>query len=147
MDFDAGFAAASQAAMLGWLALILLPRWRLLVAALRYGVVGLLALGYAALVFAWFFRVEGGGFASIAEVRTLFLSDPVLLAGWIHYLAFDLLIGVWEVRTARREGIAFLLVLPCLVLTFLFGPAGFLVFSALRAARLVQRGVAEAAVR
>ena len=75
----------------------------------------------------------------------LFTMPEIALAGWIHYLAFDLLVGAWEVRTARREGIAFLLVLPCLALTFLFGPAGFLAFSALRAARLAQRGVAGAA--
>ena len=75
----------------------------------------------------------------------LFTMPEIALAGWIHYLAFDLLVGAWEVRTARREGIAFLLVLPCLALTFLFGPAGFLAFSALRAARAAQRGVGGAA--
>ena len=74
----------------------------------------------------------------------LFTSPEIALAGWIHYLAFDLFVGAWEVRTARREGIAFLLVLPCLALTFLFGPAGFLVFSMLRAARATQLNVAEA---
>ena len=57
------------------------------------------------------------------------------LAGWTHYLAFDLFIGAWEVRTARAERIPFLAVVPCLALTFLFGPAGYLAFSALRAAR------------
>jgi len=29
----------------------------------------------------------------------------VLLAGWTHYLAFDLFIGGWEVRDAQRRGI------------------------------------------
>ena len=65
----------------------------------------------------------------------LFTNPEIALAGWLHYLAFDLLIGAWEVRTARREAIPHLLVLPCLALTFLFGPAGFLPFLALRAAR------------
>ena len=64
----------------------------------------------------------------------LFTSPEIALAGWVHYLAFDLLVGAWEVRTAQREGLAFLLVLPCLLLTFLFGPAGFLLFNALRIA-------------
>ena len=50
----------------------------------------------------------------------LFTSPEIALAGWIHYLAFDLLIGAWEVRVARREGIAYLLVLPCLLLVLLF---------------------------
>jgi hypothetical protein len=68
-------------------------------------------------------------------VKALFASDALLLAGWIHYLAFDLFIGAWEVRTARAEGIPHLLVLPCLVLTFLLGPVGLLLFLALRLAR------------
>ena len=53
----------------------------------------------------------------------------------MHYLAFDLLVGAWEVRTARREGIPHLLGAPRLAPTFLFGPAGFLLFLGLRAAR------------
>lgn len=132
MDFDAGFAAASQAAMLGWLALILLPRWRPLVAALRYGLIGLLSLGYAALIFAFFFRVEGG-FGGVAEVRALFQSDPVLLAGWLHYLAFDLFVGIWIALRADAIGLARLLQAPILVATFMFGPVGLLIFYACRA--------------
>ena len=92
----------------------------------------LLSVAYAGLVLAFWSRAPGG-FGSLAEVMALFTMPEIALAGWIHYLAFDLLVGAWEVRTARREGIAFLLVLPCLALTFLFGPAGFLAFSALRA--------------
>jgi len=45
----------------------------------------------------------------------------------------DLFVGAWIARTARAEGFAHLLVLPCLVLTYLFGLAGLLVFTALRA--------------
>jgi hypothetical protein len=68
-------------------------------------------------------------------VAALFENRWLLLAGWVHYLAFDLLVGAWEARTARREGIPHLLLLPCLLTTFLFGPAGYLMFQALRASR------------
>ena len=47
-------------------------------------------------------HVAGAGFNSIAQVRALFSVDRALVAGWIHYLAFDLFIGSWEVRDARR---------------------------------------------
>ena len=77
----------------------------------------------------------------------LFTMPEIALAGWIHYLAFDLFVGAWEVRTARREGIAFLLVLPCLALTFLFGPAGFLAFSAPARSRGRRSAAAAEAVR
>ena len=56
----------------------------------------------------------------------------MLLAGWIHYLAFDLLIGTWETRDARERGLPHLLLVPCLVLTFLLGPAGWLLYMGVR---------------
>ena len=80
------------------------------------------------------FAGADGGFSSIEAVRALFQSDALLVAGWLHYLAFDLFVGAWEVRTARAAGIPHLLVIPCLALTFLFGPLGFLAFLILRAA-------------
>ena len=70
-------------------------RWPALLAFIRFGLIGALSLTYAVLILVYFFRVEGGGFGSIAEVRALFMSDPVLVAGWVHYLAFDLFIGTW----------------------------------------------------
>jgi hypothetical protein len=63
----------------------------------------------------------------------LFTDPAIALAGWLHYLAFDLFVGAWITRTAQAARIPHLLILPCLVLTFLFGPAGFLAFTALRA--------------
>ncbi len=91
-----------------------------------------LALVYLWLVATTFGRTPGG-FGSLAEVSLLFRSERALLAGWIHYLAFDLFIGSWEVRDSARVGLRHLLVVPCLVLTFLFGPAGLLLYFALRA--------------
>jgi hypothetical protein len=58
----------------------------------------------------------------------------MLLAGWIHYLAFDLFIGSWEVRDAQRLGLNHLLVIPCLALTFLFGPIGLMLYFLIRLA-------------
>ena len=79
---------------------------------------------------------SAGGFSSLPAVATLFTNPWLLLAGWTHYLAFDLLIGSWEVRDARRQATPHILVLPCLALTFLFGPAGWLLYMAVRTARL-----------
>ena len=68
-------------------------------------------------------------------VMRLFTSPEIALAGWIHYLAFDLFVGAWQARTARTERIPFVIVVPCLLLTLLFGSAGFFAFTCLRAAR------------
>ena len=137
MSFEQGFSVASAAALAGWLALLLMPRWTMPLGALRFGLVGALAIAYAALIMVFFFRVEGGGFGSIAEVRLLFLSDGGLLAGWIHYLAFDLFVGIWIAERSDRAGLNRLIQVPILVATFMFGPVGLLMFYATRGAQRV----------
>ena len=64
----------------------------------------LLSVGYAALILA-FWSGAPGGFDSLPNVMLLFTRPEIALAGWVHYLAFDMLVGAWEVRVARREGI------------------------------------------
>ncbi|MFT4720908.1 MAG: hypothetical protein ACI9SB_002081 [Candidatus Azotimanducaceae bacterium] len=71
---------------------------------------------------------EGGSFTSLQAVMTLFTSPYAALAGWIHYLAFDLFLGVWQVRDAQRRRVNHFAVISCLILTFLAGPAGLLLY-------------------
>jgi len=71
----------------------------------------------------------------MADVAALFQKRELLLAGWIHYLAFDLFIGAWEVRDAQRNQIPHLVVIPCLVMTFMLGPIGLLFYFAIRTAK------------
>jgi hypothetical protein len=130
---EALFSLASTAILPGWLLLILAPRWRytarLVGAVLLPGLLGIL---YVTLIAARWGSAEGG-FSSLADVGLLFADPYMLLAGWVHYLAFDLFVGAWEVRDSQRLGIPHLMVVPCLVLTFLFGPAGLLLYGILRA--------------
>ena len=117
----------------GWLLLVFLPRWRWTARLVCPVLIPLpLAVLYLWIVATVFGRTPGG-FGSLAEVSLLFRNDWALLAGWIHYLAFDLFIGSWEVRDAQRTGLHHLLVVPCLVLTFMFGPVGLLLYFVLRA--------------
>lgn len=117
----------------GWLLLVFLPRWKWTARLVCPVIIPLvIALLYLWLVATTFGRTPGG-FGSLAEVALLFQNPRALLAGWIHYLAFDLFIGSWEVRDAQRLRIHHLLVVPCLVLTFLFGPLGLLLYFVLRA--------------
>ena len=133
MDLDTCFSIASSAALLGWLFLALLPRWRWSAGVIGPVLVpGLLALVYGVLIVPRLFQSEGG-FGSLDGVARLFEDRELLLAGWIHYLAFDLFIGSWEVRDARRLGIHHGAVLPCLALTFLLGPIGLALYLGLRA--------------
>jgi hypothetical protein len=132
MTPDTLFQIANPLALVGWMALVLsplAPRAALLVAGTVVPLV--LSLAYAGLVLAFWSGAEGG-FGSLPDVMLLFTDPAIALAGWVHYLAFDLFVGAWATRVAREEGIPHLFLLPCLALTFLFGPAGFLAFSALR---------------
>ena len=134
MNPDDLFNIANPTALLGWLALLLAPlapRVTDLIAALIIPL--LLAVAYTALILAHWSGATGG-YGSLADVMALFTNPYIALAGWVHYLAFDLFIGAWAVRTARAEQIPHLLTLPHLGLIFLFGPAGFLTFHAMRAA-------------
>ena len=129
------FSSASMLAMAGWLALLFAPRARLAhwwIAGLAIPVA--LSATYAVLL-AWHAPGAEGGFSSLAEVTALFRTPGVLLAGWVHYLAFDLFIGAWICRRGMAEGMNPWLVRLCLPPTFLAGPVGLLMFLGIRGAR------------
>ena len=125
------FTIVNAIAVLSWVGLAALPGHKIVTRIIGLAVPALLASIYIAIVAA---RIGGsdGGFSSLAAVTTLFADPWLLLAGWIHYLVFDLFAGSWEVRDARTRGLSHALVLPCLALTFLFGPAGWLLYLIVR---------------
>ncbi len=119
------FGTTGTPAILGWAILILAPRRFALLNAVPQLVIPLgLSVLYAVLVLRYFTE-PGGGFGSLADVRQLFTSDWTLLAGWVHYLAFDLAIGAYLATRMDRAGIGRLVQAPILVTTFLLGPIGF----------------------
>ena len=123
------FGLASTLAMIGWVVLILLPRrWRLVNMLPSVVLPMLLSLAYGAIIMVSFSQSDGGGFSSLAAVKQLFTNDAALLAGWIHYLAFDLFVGSWIARQSDQMGLSRLIQAPILLLTFMLGPLGFLVF-------------------
>ena len=134
MSPESLFAIANQIALVSWLLLAIAPR-RAWVTGIVAGTVvpALFAAAYVAILLtAW--PGSPGGFSTLGAVAQLFSNPWLLLAGWLHYLCFDLLIGWWEVRDAQARGLPHLLVVPCLALTFLFGPAGWLLYRGLSAA-------------
>ncbi len=132
------FSLCNATALAAWIALALslfVPRLRRPVwIGTGLAVPALFSVAYIGALAAGLAGGAGGGFGSIAEVRTLFADDHALTAGWIHYLAFDLFVGTWIARTGIAAGLPPLLLLPCLVLTFLVGPAGLLLALVLRLA-------------
>lgn len=132
---DVLFSLANSVAMLGWALLVLAPRWHVTQRLVLSGALPLLlAVAYALLIGSRYIGPHGseGGFSSLAGVAALFRNPWALLAGWVHYLCFDLCLGIWESLDARRRGVPHLLLVPCLLLTFLFGPVGLLLYSLVR---------------
>ncbi|MCU0358814.1 MAG: ABA4-like family protein [Cyclobacteriaceae bacterium] len=131
---DLLFTIANSAAMVGWVLMIFAPRF----AATRFLVLSgalmlALAATYITLIVLYFGNSEGN-FSSLDGVMQLFQNREAVIAGWIHYLAFDLFVGSWIVSNSRKLGIRHLYVIPCLFFTFMFGPAGLLLYYVVRAA-------------
>jgi len=131
------FSAGGALAMVSWLALsaslfLSGPLRMAIWTGTTIAVPALLGLAYAILLFRGLRERTGGGFGSIAAVRQLFTSDAALAAGWLHYLAFDLFAGSWIAREGIAADVSPLLIFPCLLLTFMAGPVGLLVFVILR---------------
>ena len=137
---DQWFGIAGQAAMIGWLILILAPRsfprglGVTLLAIARYVIPFGISLLYAGFAMAYFFTVEGGGFGSLDQVAALLGKREMLLAGWVHYLAFDLFIGGWIAAEADKIGLKRIVQAPILLATFMFGPVGLAIFLLIKAA-------------
>ena len=143
MTPEALFLVCNNVALLCWILLVLLPRYeissRLIIPVVACS---LLACLYLYLLITSLGDVEGG-FTSLDGIASLFQKRQALLAGWIHYLVFDLFIGCWEVRDAKRNGIPHLLIVPALLLTFLLGPIGLLTYFLIRYIKLRRLDIGE----
>lgn len=134
MTDDRLFGFANALPLVGWFALLLAPlaRTTLVVAARVVAVV--LAVSYMIGIAAAL--AAGGGpmpdFTTLSGLAHAFSTPRVMLVGWVHYLAFDLWVGAWEAEEAGRRGMPHAALVPCLVLTFLAGPVGLLLFLVLR---------------
>jgi hypothetical protein len=138
------FQVSNFLAAAGWL--ILIAGWRVRRVALR--LTGVIVPLMFAVLYTWLivahWGTRTGGFGTITEVRSLFSNDWLLLAGWVHYLAFDLFVGSWQVRDAQKHKVPFLFVAPCLIVTFLFGPVGFLLYCLVRLPKVGREDIASA---
>lgn len=126
------FSICNGIAMIGWIILVFFPMWKARDSYVIGAVVVLLSLMYTWLIFS---RFEPGiieNFSTLDGVATLFSNKYLLLAGWIHYLAFDLFLGTWIVRDAQLKKINHWITAPVLLLTFMFGPVGLLLYILIR---------------
>jgi hypothetical protein len=126
------FTIANTLALVSWIILAVAPRWKWTDKIILSGAIPLLLSVAYLVIIVLFFGSAEGSFSSLAGVMKLFTNEWAVLGGWIHYLAFDLLVGSWEVKDAQAKGISHWFVIPCLFFTFMLGPIGFLMYSVLR---------------
>lgn len=125
------FSIVNNFALVGWVLLVFAPRWRWTQRIVHGAVIPLLLTP----VYIKFLVSGSGGdgnFTSLSGVMKLFESPEAVIAGWIHYLAFDLFIGAWESRDARRLRIPHWAVVPCMFFTLMLGPVGLMMYLLMR---------------
>ncbi|XDD49981.1 ABA4-like family protein [Leptospira sp. WS92.C1] len=132
MELSLIFKIVNNLALAGWILLIAFPKWKY-TRLITTGVLGTLLFGgLYSILFIFSFGKTQGNFNSLEGVTLLFQNPTVLVAGWIHYLSFDLFIGTWESANSEKLGISRWFVIPCQIATFLFGPMGLLSYLFLR---------------
>ncbi|TAD86297.1 MAG: DUF4281 domain-containing protein [Bacteroidetes bacterium] len=126
------FNLANGVAFIGWLLLLIFPFRPFTNKAVVGVVVTLLCGAYAALVFSSIKPADFEKFSTLEGVTSLFTMPNAVLVGWLHYLAFDLVVGVFIAQNAAKHGIKHAVIVPCLIFTFMLGPVGLLLYLVIR---------------
>lgn len=123
------FSIANLIAMPMWALMVFLPKWKITNFLIDTKLIPII-LSIIYLIYIVISLMQGGGmdFSSLQSVMKLFTSEHAVLAGWVHYLVFDLLVGMWIINENKKLGIHHLLIVPCLLASFMLGPIGFLLF-------------------
>jgi hypothetical protein len=144
MNWDLIFTIANTAVLPFWLLLAFGSRGTMWVRGIFLLGTGLLALTYTVLITGLLSGAFDDGlvtaagtsnspdFTTLSGVMALFDSKGGATVGWIHYLAFDLFVGLWIARNADRHNIARIWQIPVLALTLMFGPIGLLTYLIVR---------------
>lgn len=141
MNWEIIFGAANLWALLCWTILAFAPKRETVLPYVFIAGSVLLACVYAGLIIplmaGW---ISDGGpvgrppadFTQLSGVMALFDSPGGATIGWIHYLAFDLFVGIWIARNANAHAISRWVQVPILFFTLMAGPIGLLLYLLLR---------------
>lgn len=147
MTPDSLFQFCNTLVLPAWLLLILAPKWKWTSRIVLSGIVIILSIVYLLGASESIFdgSLDLSSFGSLEGVMALFTDPAAVLIGWVHYLAFDLVVGWWITQNAIKHNINHLLVIPCLLFTFMLGPTGFLLYWLIRTVKTKQYFPAESA--
>jgi len=117
-----------------WILMIVFPKWKATRFLIDFKVIPIvLSLLYAFYIISSIIEGPSMDFGSLQAVMQLFTVEDAVLGGWLHYLAFDLLVGMWMLNENNTLKIHPMIMAPCLLGTFMMGPIGFLLFMGVRA--------------
>lgn len=136
MNYETLYSIINLSVMPAWLLLAILPRASITQALVHSGLyplgLGVFYIVVMVMTLGFGMGAEGGSFNSAAGVSQLFSHPLGILVGWSHYLVFDLFVGAWQARDARRRGVPHLALVPCLFFTLMLGPVGLLLYLIVR---------------
>jgi hypothetical protein len=126
------FQVSNNLALIGWLLLIVIPHWRWTKRVIVGILITILSVLYVVYISQSFHAGDFQNFGSLQGIMSLFTNEGAVLAGWIHYLAFDLMVGLFIITNARKNDIKHWVIIPCLLFTFMLGPLGLLLYFIIR---------------
>jgi hypothetical protein len=117
-----------------WLLMIVLPHWRWTrriagspwIAAPTALIYAILVLPSAATL------LPALAQPTLASIAALLGTPQAAAIAWAHFLTFDLLTGRWAYLDSRLRNISAWIMAPVLLLIFLLGPLGFLLYLLIR---------------
>lgn len=132
MTPDTVFQLCNSIAMIGWLILLVLPMWYSSDKFVLGIIISLFCIIYTYYIITNIGAIDMKSFATLKGVTALFTNPLAVLIGWVHYLAFDLMVGLFIKKNSQKYGISHWIIIPCLLLTFMFGPVGLLLYLFIR---------------
>ncbi len=129
---DTVFLIATYGIMPFWLLLAIAPSWTYTQTLVHSALIPIvIGVAYTFYVTTGAFS-QSEGFGTLSAIMKAFTVPEAVIAGWLHYIVFDLFVGAWQVRDAQRRGMNHWLVVPCLFFTLMLGPVGLLLYIILR---------------
>ena len=135
MNLEVLYTAFNIAVLPCWLLMILAPSWKW-----TDRIVHTIWIPIALAIWLIVLEVsrpptpEGAGFGSLHGVMLLTSGPLGTLAMWTQLMGWDLFVGMWIARDARRLKIHHAFVVVCLLTTYVIGPPGALLYFVIRLA-------------
>jgi len=132
MDASSLYTLVNSIAFFTWIFLMIgtynnnIQQW-----VFRIVISGFAAL-YTFLLFSGISNFDINGFQTLEGLTGMFADQDLVLTGWVHYLCFDLVAGMYIARDGNMNDVPQFVLIPCLLFCFFSGPFGLLLYLLIR---------------